>query len=89
MTANELHQLNQGLIEISMEDVYNPPIATRIFAYSNLAAFGVNSHRKDKSFFGTALLGTPIFTVPGLPCPDAILQPFLPFVKFQKIFEVQ
>lgn len=83
MTANELHQLNQGLIDISMEDVYNPPIATRIFAYSNLAAFEVNNHRKGKSFLAQHT-GDSIFTVPDKPCPDYDLAALFAFCEVSK-----
>jgi hypothetical protein len=83
MTANELHQLNQGLIEISMEDVYNPPIATRIFAYSNMAAFEVNSHRKGKSFMAQHT-GDSLFSVPTLACPDYDLAALFAFCEVSK-----
>lgn len=48
--ADVLHQLNRGLIEISMEDIFSPPVATRVFAYPNLAFFEVLNHKKGTSF---------------------------------------
>lgn len=83
ITATELHTLNNGLIEISMEDVYNPPIATRIFAYSNLAAFEVNSHKSGKSFMA-AHTGDSLFTVPKISCPNYELAALFAFCEVSK-----
>lgn len=47
--AEAIHQANQKLIEISIEDIYSPPVATRVFAYPNLAAYEVFSHGKGQS----------------------------------------
>ncbi|MFM2393473.1 MAG: hypothetical protein RLZZ546_1455, partial [Bacteroidota bacterium] len=47
--AEVLHQLNRGLIEISMEDIFSPPVATRVFAYPNLAFYEVINHKKNIS----------------------------------------
>lgn len=83
ITAAELHSLNSGLIEISMEDVYNPPIATRIFAYSNLAAFEVNSHKSGKSFMA-AHTGDSLFAVPKISCPNYELAALFAFCEVSK-----
>ena len=42
--AASLHFANRALTEISMEDIYSPPVATRVFAYPNLAAYEVFQH---------------------------------------------
>ena len=43
--AEAIHFANERLIKISMEDVYSPPVASRVFAYPNLAAYEVYQHR--------------------------------------------
>ncbi len=83
ISPSALHQLNNGLIEISMEDVYNPPIATRIFAYSNMAAFEVNSHKSGKSFMA-AHTGDSLFAVPKISCPNYELAALFAFCEVSK-----
>ncbi|MBK8699318.1 MAG: vanadium-dependent haloperoxidase [Saprospiraceae bacterium] len=61
--ADQVHLANQTLIEITMEDVFNPPVATRIFAYPNLVAHEVLNHQKGSSFMNQALKDS-IFTIP-------------------------
>jgi hypothetical protein len=48
-SAKEIHLANQKLIDISMEDIFNPPVATRVFCYPNLIAFETYSHKKGIS----------------------------------------
>lgn len=48
-SADDIHLLNRKLLEISMEDIFNPPVASRVFCYPNLAAFEVYSHKKNIS----------------------------------------
>lgn len=43
--AESIHSLNSKLINISREDIYSPPVASRVFAYPNLAAYEVFSHK--------------------------------------------
>ena len=43
--ADAIHSLNSKLINISREDIYSPPVASRVFAYPNLAAYEVFSHK--------------------------------------------
>ncbi len=50
-TSEEIHVANRKLIEISIEDIYNPPVATRVFAYPNLMAYEVFLHGKGMSSF--------------------------------------
>jgi hypothetical protein len=47
--SQAIHKANRALIEISMEDIFNPPVATRVFAYPNLLAYDVYMHRKGTS----------------------------------------
>ena len=44
-----IHKANRSLIEISMEDIFNPPVATRVFSYPNLLAYDVYMHGKGES----------------------------------------
>jgi len=48
-TSDDIHHANRKLLEISMEDIYNPPVASRVFCYPNLAAYEVNSHKNGFS----------------------------------------
>ena len=34
-----IHQLNRALIGVVSEDLFSPPVASRIYAYSNIAAY--------------------------------------------------
>jgi hypothetical protein len=45
----DIHLANQTLIDISMEDIFNPPVATRVFCYPNLVAFETYSHKTGVS----------------------------------------
>ncbi len=47
--AEEIHFANRKLLEISMEDIYNPPVATRVFCYPNLAAYELYGHKEGHS----------------------------------------
>ncbi len=63
LDASHVEQANLRLIEITMEDVFSPPLASRIFCYPNLAAYEVYNHKEGHSFFnenikpGTIILG--------------------------------
>ncbi len=37
--ASLIHQLNHELIKVISEDLFSPPVASRIYAYSNIAAY--------------------------------------------------
>ncbi len=56
---SDLHFVNQALIDISMEDIFNPPVATRVFCYPNLVAFETYAHKNGKS--PMANIGWPLF----------------------------
>ncbi len=47
--AEAIHTANRKLIEISIEDIYSPPVATRVFAYPNLVAYEILMNGKGKS----------------------------------------
>jgi hypothetical protein len=49
ITANDLHLANEMLLDISMMDVFSPPVASRVFVYPNLAAFEIYGHKKGVS----------------------------------------
>lgn len=48
-TAGDIHYANRKLLEVSMEDIFNPPVATRVFCYPNLAAYEIFSHKTGYS----------------------------------------
>ncbi|MBU3741643.1 MAG: vanadium-dependent haloperoxidase [Candidatus Kapabacteria bacterium] len=43
-SADIVHQWNRAVIEVIMEDGFGPPIAARIHAYTNLAAYEAGRH---------------------------------------------
>lgn len=53
--AHLIHQLNKALIGVISEDLFPPPVASRIYAYSNIAAFEAAQHLSDQSSFGAVL----------------------------------
>ena len=57
-SAEEIHFANRKLVELSMEDIYSPPVATRVFAYPNLACYEVFCHSKGFSPINTSHPGT-------------------------------
>lgn len=52
-SAEDIHDANRKLLEISMEDIYNPPVASRVFCYPNLAAYELMSHKNGFSPINT------------------------------------
>lgn len=52
-TAEDIHHVNRKLLEVSMEDIFNPPVASRVFCYPNLAAYEVISHKNGFSPINT------------------------------------
>jgi hypothetical protein len=64
LDAQSIHDFNRSLIEISMEDIYSPPVATRVFAYPNLIAYDVYMHGKGESVLSKVTNGTvaPVFS---------------------------
>ena len=40
---NYLYRCNEKLVEVVMEDVFNPPVASRVYVYPNIAAYEVLS----------------------------------------------
>ena len=43
-----IHSLNRGLIRVVSEDLFSPPVASRIYAYTNIAAFETARHLDPK-----------------------------------------
>lgn len=44
-----LHELNSGMIHVVSEDLFSPPVAARIYAYVNLAAYGAAAPTMEES----------------------------------------
>ncbi len=42
--AGLIHELNKGLIGVVSEDLFPPPVASRIYAYTNIAAYEAARH---------------------------------------------
>ena len=59
--ANLIHELNQALIKVVSEDLFSPPVASRIYAYTNVAAYEAARHLGQKPSLADKLNGlTPL-----------------------------
>lgn len=47
VTAEEFHQSVDKVIEIMIHDIFSPPVASRIFAYPNIAAYEIIAKKND------------------------------------------
>lgn len=54
--SSAIHTANRKLIEISIEDIYSPPVATRVFAYPNLVSYEIYINGKGKSVLNNLVL---------------------------------
>ncbi|WP_127139663.1 vanadium-dependent haloperoxidase [Flagellimonas marinaquae] len=48
ITPEELHASVDKVIEIMIHDIFSPPVASRIFAYPNIAAYEIVALKNDK-----------------------------------------
>lgn len=49
LDASFLHHFTNKMLEISMEDIYSPPVASRVFVYPNLVCYEVMLNAQGKS----------------------------------------
>jgi hypothetical protein len=63
--ATPLHRAEKALTDIIVHDVFSPPVASRIYAYSNIAAYEV----LNKSYPGYISLQTQLPDFPLIPAP--------------------
>ncbi len=63
LDAQAIHKMNRALIEISMEDIFSPPVATRVFAYPNLISYDIYLHGRGQSILSDITAGQikPVF----------------------------
>ena len=47
VTPNELHNSIDKVVEIMIHDIFSPPVASRIFAYPNIAAYEIIALQND------------------------------------------
>lgn len=68
VTAEDLHASVDKVTEIMIHDIFSPPVASRIFAYPNIAAYEIVASNSDeyRSLVGQVTDLTPI------PKPDSI-----------------
>ena len=63
ITADDFHQANDNLSKTMVHDIFSPPVASRVYAYSNIAAYEViaafNAEYKSLSGQLTGLGPTP------------------------------
>lgn len=48
VTANDLHKANDHITAVMVHDIFSPPVASRIYTYSNIAAYEVMAQFSDK-----------------------------------------
>ncbi len=48
ISPNELHQSIDKVTEIMIHDIFSPPVASRIYAYPNIAAYEIIAHNNEK-----------------------------------------
>lgn len=47
VTANDFHAANDNVSKTMVHDIFSPPVASRVYAYSNIAAYEVMSQFND------------------------------------------
>lgn len=65
-----IHQLNRQIIETIINDAFSPPVASRIYAYSNLAAYQASC----SGFQGFKTLDGQLNVISGMPVADPNLE---------------
>ena len=73
-SANQLEQWNAHLSEIIIKDIFTPPVASRIYAYANIAAYEalVPGHPEYQS------LAKQLNQLPEVPKPDSTKEYYFP-----------
>lgn len=56
--AKDIHEANRLLLDVSMEDVFSPPVASRVFSYPNIAAYELYLHKYEKSIINLSFPNT-------------------------------
>ncbi|WP_297762010.1 vanadium-dependent haloperoxidase [uncultured Muriicola sp.] len=67
VTPQQLHSSIDKVTEIMIHDIFSPPVASRIYAYPNIAAYEIISLNNDRF---TSLVGQ-IHELTPIPSPDA------------------
>ena len=67
MDAAPLHHAQKALTEVIIHDIFSPPVASRIYAYANMAAYEtlVKKYPAHRSFYQQ------VKTFPDIPAPSA------------------
>ncbi|MEC7265691.1 MAG: vanadium-dependent haloperoxidase [Bacteroidota bacterium] len=63
VTAEEFHQSVDKVIEVMIHDIFSPPVASRIFAYPNIAAYEIIA-KKDGPYKSLAGQVTGLTSIP-------------------------
>ncbi|MEJ2583856.1 MAG: vanadium-dependent haloperoxidase [Robiginitalea sp.] len=48
VTAEDLHASNDKLTEVMVHDIFSPPVASRVYAYPNIAAYEIMALQNDE-----------------------------------------
>lgn len=66
ITADDYHNAVDRITDIMVHDIFSPPVASRIYAYTNIAAYEIiaQDHKKFNSFSGE------FQDLPSIPKPD-------------------
>ena len=65
--ARFLHRANSALTAVLVHDVFSPPVASRVYLYSHMAAYETIVHAKEESGFTS--LANSIKNFPAVPSP--------------------
>jgi hypothetical protein len=78
-SSSQLEQWNKNLSEIIIRDIFTPPVASRIYAYTNIAAYEalVPAHPDFQS------LGGQLHELPPLPQPDPKKEYYFPVASIK------
>src|SRR5207244_1460530 len=69
--ATPLHRAQKTITDIMVHDIFSPPVATRVYAYTSMAAYEVMA-KSNKHFHS---LYTQVKNFPELPSPTGTIEP--------------
>jgi hypothetical protein len=47
VTTDNFHSVIDKVVEVMIHDIFSPPVASRVFAYPNIAAYEILAHKKS------------------------------------------
>ena len=56
ISAEDFHLAQDELTAVMVHDIFSPPLASRVYAYSNIAAYEILAQTKDYPYSSYAML---------------------------------